>query len=448
MQDVIVVNGTVVTLGDENRIVPGGAVVIKDGLVKEVGPQSEFAGKYPGARLIDARGGLVMPGFVNAHTHFYGAFARGMPFEGPAPTNFHEILQRVWWRIDKALNMEDVRYSALLGSLEAVRRGTTTLIDHHASPNAVAGSLDAVAKVTLEAGLRACLCYEVSDRDGSRIAQAGVDENERFIEKCRTEWADNSRIAAAFGLHASFTVDDATLEKTAAVVKKHDAPIHVHVAEGTTDAAMSVEKYQARPIARLDHHGLLDRPALLAHCIDLTLEEREVLAARKTWLLHNPQSNMNNAVGTLPICPSLDLGIRVALGTDGFGADMLTEMRVLGLIHKAMSLDPRTLGLDKVYQVSMLESARLASSLLGIKVGALEVGAAGDCVVLDYAPPTPFTPDNFLGHLFFGMPGSHVRTTIAGGQVLMLEGEFQTLDEAAITARSRELAPLCWQRME
>lgn len=448
MQDIIIANGTVATLGEHNRLIPHAAVVIQDGLVKEVGQVSDFAGRYPGAKLIDAHGGLIMPGFINAHMHFYSAFARGMPFEGPAPTNFAEILERVWWRVDKALTLDDVRYSALLGSIECIRHGTTTVIDHHASPNAVKGSLDAIARATLEAGLRACLCYEVSDRDGKRTGQAGIDENERFIKKCRAEWVDEKRIAAAFGLHASFTVDDDTLEKTAAIVAEHAVPIHIHVAEGPTDARTSVEKYKARPVERLDRFGLLARPSLLAHCIDVTLEERMLLAERKAWVLHNPQSNMNNAVGTLPIIETLAAGVPVALGTDGFGADMLTEMRVLGLIHKAATLDPRTLGLDRIYQMFMLNNAQLASDLLGVKVGVLEPGSAGDLIVLRYDPPTPFTAENFMGHFFFGMPGAQVQTTIAGGQILMLEGEILTLDEAAVAARSREMAPQVWQRLE
>jgi putative selenium metabolism protein SsnA len=448
VEDLIIANGIVATLGETNRLIPRGGVVIQNGVITEIAETSKFAGRFPGARFLDAHGGLIMPGFINAHHHFYGAFARGMPFEGPAPSNFGEILENVWWRLDKALSMDDVRSSTLQGMADCIRSGTTTVVDHHASPNAVKGSLDTVAHVCLETGLRACLCYEVSDRDGKRVTQQGLEENERFIKRCRKDWADGHQLSGAFGLHASFTVDDETLGHVSNAVSSLDVPIHIHLAEGTLDGQRSVEKYGARPLARLDRSGLLDRPALLAHCVDLTPEERQVLAAKKAWVLHNPQSNMNNAVGTLPICEMLADGVQVAVGTDGMTASMLGELRVLGLVHKAASLDPRTLGLAQLYQLLVLNNARLASDLMGVRVGVLETGAAGDVIILRYDPPTPLTEQNFMGHLYFGMTGACVDTTIVGGRVLMRGGEFQTIDEAAVMARSRELAPHVWKRLE
>jgi putative selenium metabolism protein SsnA len=449
VQELVIGNGTVVTLGDKNRLIPRGAVAIKNHRIVEVNEVSAFVGRYPGARFIDARGGLIMPGFINAHTHFYGAFARGMALRGEAPRDFQQILESLWWRLDKALLGEDVRYSALLGLADCIRKGTTTFFDHHASPNAVAKSLDLVGDAVIKSGLRGCLCYEVSDRDGKDVARKGIEENERFLLHCKAETDKHEgRLASAFGLHASFTVDDDTLGAAAAVCRKTAASIHVHMAEGAVDVETSVKKYGARPLERLRKAGLLERPAMLAHCVHLDAAEHAVVAETKSWVLHNPQSNMNNAVGTAPIPAMLDAGVRVALGTDGMTADMLQEIRCLGLLQKQSTLDPRTLTFGQLYDIAFRANSQLAESFFGIPVGVIKPQAAADLIIVDYTPPTPLTDDNFLGHLFFGIVNADVRTTIVNGRILMEEGCLTTLDDREIAARARELAPKVWQRLE
>lgn len=449
MQDLVIGNATLVTLGERNRLMPNAAIAVSGGQIVEMNDISAFVGRYPSARFIDARGGLIMPGFINAHTHFYGAFARGMALSGPAPADFQQILESVWWRLDKALLAEDVRYSALLGLADMIRKGTTTFLDHHASPNHVPGSLDLIADAVLRSGLRGCLCYEVSDRDGKETARKGIAENERFIKRCLSQAeAHEGRLAAAFGLHASFTVDDDTLAEAARVCKETGAPIHIHISEGTVDAEASVKKYGKRPLARLAAAGLLERPALLAHGVHLDDAEIKQVAQSRSWLLHNPQSNMNNAVGTARLPALLDAGVRVALGTDGMSGDLRPEMRALPLAQKAASGDPRTLGFAPIYDMAFRTNAALAEHFFGQPIGALQVGAAADLIIVDYLPPTPFTEDNFLGHLIFGIINADVRTTIVGGRVLMEDGRLLTLDEKEIAARARELAPKVWQRLE
>lgn len=449
MQELVIGNGTIVTLGENNRLIPHGAIAISNGRIVEINDLNGFVGRYPQARFIDAKGGLVMPGFICAHTHFYGAFARGMALSGPAPADFGQILESLWWRLDKALLNEDTRYSALLGLCDLIRKGTTTFFDHHASPNAIPKSLDIIADATLRSGLRGCLCYEVSDRDGKDVARKGVEENERFIKRCREQTeANEGRLAAAFGLHASFTVDDDTLGAAAEVCRATEAPIHIHIAEGSLDIEASLRKYGKRPLARLQAHGLLDRPALLAHGVRLDDAEIKTVADSGAWLLHNPQSNMNNAVGTAPLPKMLDAGARVALGTDGMGANMLAEMRTMALLQKSSSGDPRTLGFDQVYNIMFGNNAALAEQFFGLPIGVLKPGAAADVVVVDYTPPTPLNESNFLGHLLFGVVHADVRTTIVGGRILMEDGRLLTLNEKEIAARAREVAPKVWQRLE
>lgn len=210
--NLLVTNGRVCTFGETPRLIENGAVLITGDAIAAVGDSQALAAAYPDADELDAQGMLVMPGMICAHTHFYGAFARGMYIPGPPMADFREILERLWWPLDRALNAEGVRYSALTPLVDAIRYGTTTLIDHHASNRFVDGSLDVIAEAVIETGLRACLCYEVTDRDGPEVAAAGIRENARFIRKARA--AGSPHLAATFGLHAALTLGDDTLDRS------------------------------------------------------------------------------------------------------------------------------------------------------------------------------------------------------------------------------------------
>ncbi|MCL4396045.1 MAG: amidohydrolase family protein, partial [Chloroflexi bacterium] len=254
----LITNGTIVTLGADNRVIEKGALLVEGERIAEIGSTRALEQKYPGVEKLDARGRIVMPGCIVAHTHFYGAFARGMSLPpGPPPKNFVEILQKLWWRIDRALTLEDCTLSALVCLVDAVRHGTTTLIDHHASPNAIDGSLDAVADAVLESGLRASLCYEVTDRNGAAGARAGRRENVRFIRQLKTQKAEvRQRLAAAFGVHASFTVSDRTLDQCLDAASGLDTGFHIHVAEDRADQDDALEKFKLRVGERLESRGL------------------------------------------------------------------------------------------------------------------------------------------------------------------------------------------------
>ncbi|MBN1666607.1 MAG: amidohydrolase family protein, partial [Anaerolineales bacterium] len=246
----LITNGKCVTWEEENRILEDQAIYIENGLIREIGPQEEMKSKYAGAENLDARGQYVMPGNVCAHTHFYGAFARGMAIPGPAAKDFPEILKKLWWPLDMALDEDAVAYSALVMLVDAIKHGTTTLIDHHASPNFIAGSLDVIADAVEKSGLRAVLCYEVTDRNGKSGAQAGIAENLRFIDRVQRGEDAGGRLAATFGLHASLTLDDDTLETCRAAVPEAIG-FHVHVAEHESDEYDSLQRSGKRVVDRL-----------------------------------------------------------------------------------------------------------------------------------------------------------------------------------------------------
>ncbi|MGB8647993.1 MAG: putative aminohydrolase SsnA [Anaerolineae bacterium] len=441
----LITNGTLITLGAEPRVVQNGAIYIEGDHIAEVGATHDLEAKYPDADKLDAHGQLVMPGNICAHTHFYGAFARGMALPpGPPPRNFPEILDKLWWRIDRALTDEDIRFSALVCLVDAIRNGTTTLIDHHASPNAIDGSLDVIAQAVEQSGVRACLCYEVTDRNGTEGANAGIRENVRFLKQPR----GSDLVKGTFGLHASFTVSDKTLERCVADLEGLNAGFHVHVAEDGSDEDDALQKYGCRVGERLESRGIFGPKTIAAHCVHVNVSEIDLFKRTATKVSHQPRSNMNNAVGVADVLGMMHYGVTVGLGNDGFSNNMFSEIKAAYLVHKSNRRDPRVMGADQVVQMAFANNARIAANFWSRPLAELTPGAYADIILLDYWPYTELTAENFPWHLAFGIDGSHVTHTICGGKLLMKDRRLTTLDEEAIAARARELAQGVWKRVQ
>ncbi len=425
-------------------MLPAHAIFIKDGLVADLGPDKDLLAKYPKEEKLDAGGQYLMPGNICAHTHFYSAYARGMAIPGPAPKDFPEILKRLWWPLDKALDEDSVRCSALVHLVDAIKHGTTTLFDHHASPNFIDGSLDVIAEAVEQSGLRAILCYEVTDRDGDAKAKAGIRENVRFIERVRKE--KPGRLAALFGLHASLTLSDETLD-ACRVALPADAGFHIHVAEHEVDQDDSLVKSGLRVVPRLVKHGILGPHSIAAHAVHVDAAEIQQLAESGAWVTHQPRSNMNNGVGAADIEALLAAGIKVCLGNDGFTQDMWTEWKSAYLMHKLWNRDPRKMNGADIVKIAVTNNAGLAGSLFpDAPPGEISVGARADLILVDYHPQTPMTKDNLPWQIIFGFHESMITTTIVEGKVLMQDRKLLTLDEAEITAKALELAPQVWAR--
>ena len=435
-------NATVITFDEQNRLLRDAAVYFSGDEILAVGSSRELLARYPDAERWDAGGLLLMPGQICAHTHFYGAFARGLYIPGAPAKDFPEILERLWWRLDKALDLAGVQASAQVSLVDAIRNGTTTLIDHHASQRAIDGSLDAIGEAVTASGLRAVLCYEVTDRDGSAAAQAGIRENVRFSQKLQSSNLGNQRLAATFGLHASLTLADTTLE----ACRREADRFHVHVAEHPADEYDSLQKSGQRVVERLHGFGITGPQSIMAHCIHIDAWEMALLRETGTWITHQPRSNMNNAVGAADVTTLLRGGLKLGLGNDGFSNDMFMEMKVTDLLQKVWHGDPRYLGADKVLQMAVQNNRQLAAQFFAKPVGIVAAGAYADLILLDYYPTTPLKAENLPWHILFGVSGGHVHSTICHGQVLMRNRTLLTLDEAAITARSRIIAAQSWER--
>jgi putative selenium metabolism protein SsnA len=438
----LIVNGLIATCDAENRILDDHALRIQNGVIAEVGPQRALLERYPAEARLDARGQLVMPGNICAHTHFYGAYARGMAIPGPAPKDFPEILSRLWWNLDKALDRDAVRASALVCLVDAVRHGTTTLIDHHASPNHIGGSLDVIADAVDQAGLRAVLCYEVTDRDGHEKAEAGIAENVRFLRDCE----GRARVRGTFGLHASLTLSEETLR---ACRDAHSGGFHVHVAEHEADEDDSLRRSGKRVVQRLHDHGMLGPRTIAAHCVHIDEAERALLAGTGTWVSHQPRSNMNNAVGAMRFDQFMAQGMKVCLGNDGFSNAMWEEWKAAYFLHKVVHRDPRLANGADVFRAAIDHNARLAETFFaGSVLGRLIPGARADIIFVDVHPFTPLSSGNLPWHILFGFEPSMVTMTMVDGAVLMHERRLLTLDERAIAEEARALAPAVWARYQ
>ena len=443
----LITHARIATFGPEPQLIEDGALLIQGGAIAEVGTTMELTTRHPREERWDAEGQLVMPAAICGHTHFYGAFARGMAIPGEPPSNFPQILERLWWRLDKALTLEDVRYSALVCLVDAIRHGTTTLIDHHASPNAIEGSLDVIAEAVEQAGVRAALCYEVTDRDGPERARAGIEENMRFAREVSGS-RSQGMLAASFGLHASLTLSDETLADCVAAAKELGLSFHIHVAEDVADQEDSLRKSGKRVVHRLHDAGILGPKTIAVHCVHVDEGEIERLAATSTWVTHQPRSNMNNGVGVAPVEQMIRRGVRVALGNDGFSNNMFAEMKAAYLVHKLAQRDPRAMPGDLVMRLAYENNALLARVFWpDLTLGQITPGAAADLVFLDYHPTTPLTAGNLPWHLLFGFEASMITATVCAGRVLMRDRRLLTLDEEEITARSRELAAKTWERL-
>jgi putative selenium metabolism protein SsnA len=392
-----------------------------------------------GGERHDCSGCLVVPGNVCAHTHLYSALARGMPYDLAPPEDFLQILQRIWWRLDRALDEDAVRASALVGGMEALLAGTTTLVDHHASPHAIDGSLDVIEEALSSLGVRSVLCYETSDRDGPARAQEGLAENRRFVERVQREKLPLTR--GMIGAHASFTLSEETLAACAEAAHDYGVGIHVHAAEDEVDERDAVSLYGLRVADRLALARALDERTLLAHGVHLTDDEVALVHLVGATVVHNARSNMNNAIGRAQ--PSA-LDLLVALGTDGIGSDMFEESRAA--YFRLREDDPST-GSDWPLR-RLAEGARFAGAEFGEPaLGRIEPGAPADLVVLDYAAPTPIDDRSFAGHWTFGVGSRCVRDVMVGGEWVVLDRRLARADQQELAAAAHRQAERLWTRL-
>lgn len=440
----LVINGRLITRDEGGKgYYEHGAVAYEGTTITEVGEESVLRAKYPQANLIDAKGGVIMPAFINAHTHIYSALARGLSIVGNNPTNFYEVLDGTWWAIDRKLTLAGTRASADALYMDCIKQGVTTIFDHHASFCEVPGSLMRIAEVTREFGMRACLCYEVSDRDGEEKSLQSVQENKDFIDYCEQNPSD--MLKAMFGGHALFTISDKTFDRMAAA-NSGRVGYHIHVSEGMNDVYDSLQNYGRRPVQRLQDHGILGPKTILGHCIHVNTAEMDIIKATDTMCVNNPESNMGNAVGISPVLQLYKKGILIGLGTDAYTNDMLESIKVALCSQRHNACMPNV-GWCEVTDMLFRNNAKMAERTGFPTLGVLKPGAAADVIVMDYKPFTPFSDANIDGHMLFGMTGRQCQTTMINGRILMKDRVLTEIDEEAVNAHILESSKRLWGRL-
>ena len=433
-------NGRLVTR-DQGKYIENGAVAIDGNLIVEVGETAALKQKYAQAEWIDANGGVIMPGMINTHNHIYSAFARGLSINNYNPHDFNDILEGMWWKIDRLLTKENDSLSAQAVYIDCIKNGVTTVFDHHASYYDIPGSLDTMADAAKKLGVRTSLCYEVSDRDGKAKMTEAVLENERMILKANADESD--MLKGMMGLHAAFTLSDETL----ALCKEHTPSYtgaHIHVAEGPGDQVDSLKKYGKRIVERLYENGILGEKTLAIHCVHVSPAEMAILKETDTMVVHNPESNMGNAVGCGPVIRLFQEGILLGLGTDGYTNDMIESYKVGNIIHKHNLCDP-TVAWGEIPTMLFENNPRIAGRFFNKPLGVLKPGAYADVVVTDYDPLTPMDGNNVNGHILFGMNGRSVVTTVCNGKVLMKDRKVLVADEKIVMQECRKSAAKLWK---
>ena len=437
-------NGRVITRDASCPFIEDGAVAVQGTKICRVGETQEIRAAYPDAEYIDAKGGLIMPAFINVHEHIYSSFARGLSIKGYDPKGFLDILDGMWWTIDRNLTLHDTYLSAMATYVDCIKNGVTTVFDHHASFGSIGGSLFEIERAAKETGVRSCLCYEISDRDGMDKAREAVMENAEFIRHALKD--ESGMIAGMMGMHAQFTISDETFA-LAAENKPEGVGYHIHVAEGIEDLHHCLKHYGKRIVDRLMDHGILGEKTLLGHCIYINSHEMDLIKETDTMVVHNPQSNLNNTVGIADIIKMQQKGILVGLGTDAMTVNMREELRCGLWAQKYGHKDPAC-GFMEIASTIAFNNAKIADRLWeGFGIGTLKEGGVADLIILDYLAPTPLDETTWLGHLIFGFANVPVDTTVVNGKILMENKELKLdIDVERAFARSRELSEKLWNR--
>lgn len=428
MHATLLIGGTVVEL-DPPRVERMDVVIHGDRM-------GDLSSEIPTTSTVNCTDCLIVPGLVVGHTHLYSGLAAGMPLPKSPAGSFKEILEKIWWQLDQAMDEETLRASVLAAAIAAIRCGVTCVIDHHESPNFIDGSLDVIADVLEDLGLRGLLTYGATDRHGEAGARAGLEESVRFAKKA----ADSPTLRGAIGLHAPFTCSDDTLAQAADLTRSNGLWLHTHAAEGPDDQRAARERWNARLFSHLDQLGMVGPRSLFAHAVDLDDEEAALLKDRKAWVTHQARSNMNNGVGFAHRIRNLE---KVALGTDGIDNDVVRELQTAflrGREHTGPSVWP-----DPVRMLA--KGHRLASDLFEVPFGSLAPGAAADLAIISYDAPTPLTAETLGAHLLFGWSGAAVRDVFVAGRAVMRNRRIVGIDDRSVLFSCREQAERLWERL-
>ena len=423
----------------KRRVIKDAGVAVVDGRIDAVGPADDVAKGFRADEIVDSRGCIVMPGLICSHTHLYGIALRGSALNIRPPSDFLQILQRLWWPVDEALTNDDAYATALAAGAESLANGTTCYADTYSAPNAIEGSLDHIAKASNEVGIRGVISFEATERRNADEGTRGLKENLRFIGR-----KDKGRAMGMISLHASFTVSDDLISRGVEASRSHRVPLTIHVSEGPNDSYHNMERYGVRSVERLHRRGLLSPRAVLAHCVHLNEREIGLIAKSSASVAHNPMSNMLNAVGVASLTDMVDHGVNVGIGNDGYVFDMFENMRACFLLQRVARRDPNRPTPQEVVEMCTVNAARaygLSSQ------GSIEVGKKADIIVVRPAfTATPYS-GSVYGYIVNSFRGPDVRDVMVDGQIVMKNRKLLTLDVQKAEAKVLKTMGRLWNRL-
>jgi putative selenium metabolism protein SsnA len=436
---ILIENGLIVTADDKNTIYDRGYIVLEDNQIIDVGKGDTSQSVD---EKIDAKGCIVIPGLITAHTHLYGILLRGASLNIEPPTDFAQILQRVWWPLDEALTLEDAKASAYSASADMLRNGSTFFADTYSGPNSIEGSLDAIADATNHIGIRAMLAFEMTERDTAEDGARGLDENVRFASQCECE----GLASLMMSIHASFTVTDELISKAVSEAQRLKIPITIHTSEGLVDLYHNLERSGERTVERLNRLGVLGPGTVLAHCVHVDDNEINLIAENKSSVAHNPMSNMLNAVGTAPVPKMLKKGIPVGLGNDGWIYDPFENIRCALTVHRLANLNPSIIGNEEVFRMATLDGARCYG--LEDKIGSIEKGKLADIAIIDgLRVPTPLNANTVIGHLVHTFSGRDVKHVLVDGKIVVKDARLTQIQDAEVSEISTKASESLWTKL-
>lgn len=440
---ILVGNGRLITRDPNKPYIDSGAVVIRGNKVLETGPYNYIRDKYPEAEFIDADGGIIMPGLINAHAHIYKAIALGLYIDGNHQKNYAEAIDGTWWSSDRRLSIGGIKACAYAIFLDSIRNGVTTVFVNHASFAAVPDSLFAIKDAANELGIRLCLCYEVSERNGSRKCDEIIRENSEYAAWSRQY--GKGMTVAMFGVHGLYTVSDGTLQKITSG-SRNETGCHVHFSDRKRELTECLNNYGCRPVERLMNNGIIGDKTVLANCSNLHQSELDLIVETGTMVVCNPESQISNAEGRAATLRMLKKGVLIGLGSDTYSHDMIESLKTANLINRHdMMIKLRSEG--EVLKILSEDTSRLASRIFNKPLGVLKPGTPADIIVMDYKPYFPFSYENADIHLTFGMNGRCCRTTIINGKLIYHNRKFIKFDEDEINEKILIQSRKLWARM-
>jgi len=443
--DLLIKNGVVVTMDSDRRILEGYSLAIDNGRIVEIGKTEDLHRRHSNVESVDATGQIVMPGLVCSHTHLYGMLLRGASLSVKPPSDFTQILQRVWWPVDEAMNYEDAYASALVASVEFAKSGVTLFADTYSGPNSIPGVLDRIYEAIERIGIRSFISFEATERHSTDEGWTGVKENVRFAELMSKK--HDSKTKALFSIHASFTVSDELIREVKRIAERYRSPITIHASEGLVDLHHNMENYGKRTIERLSDVGLLGSMVVLAHCVHPNSKEIDLIARTNTGVAHNPMSNMLNAVGVSPVQQMIAQKVTVGLGNDGYIFNMFENMRAAFLLHRLNSRDPNAIDSYTILEMATINGAKLYG--MQKETGSIEVGKKADIILIKpNLLPTPLTSETVVGHIINTVDADDVEHVFVEGKQIVKNKRLLSFDEQEAQRISQAAASNLWTRLK